>query len=142
MAFCKNCGAQLTGTERFCNNCGTPMVSSVQEVVYVKAKVPGRGFGISSMVLGIIGLVYSVYVTFAAVVLQELVDLYDGSSEGIGVTLIPILMYSVLSILSVCFAPAAMKRGYKNGVSVSGMVMGVLGMIGYIISVITIIGCM
>ena len=81
----------------------------------VKPKTPGRGFGISSMVLGIIGLIYGF------ILLINAADFMDTEQLPI------IIIYSSLSILSLCFAPAAFKRGYRNGVSISGLFMGIIG---------------
>ena len=142
MAFCKNCGTQLPDNVAFCNACGTP-TNSTQQVVYVKPKVPGRGFGISSMVLGIIGLVYAF---IFAIQIPSFIDTVERvtryHSPDYSSFLTPIIMLSVLSILSLCFSPAAIKRGYKNGISTSGMIMGTIGLIGYIYAIIAIISHM
>lgn len=141
MAFCTNCGTELQNGATFCTNCGTPAAgvqpNVVQPMVFVKPKIPGRGFGISSMVLGIIGLVYSF--VFTTSIIESIEAMYD-NDVFIEASLVPILMFSVLSILSVCFAPAAISRGYKNGISLSGLILGIIGLIGYVFTVITILG--
>ena len=132
MPFCQNCGTQVSDGAAFCANCGTPVAAAsqaavnqpavnqpvfqpiAQPVVMVKPKAPGRGFGISSMVLGIIGLIYGFIL---------LINAYDISTEQLPI----IFIYSSLPILSLCFAPAAFKRGYRNGVSISGLFMGIIG---------------
>ncbi len=128
MAFCQNCGTQLSDGASFCANCGTAVATAsqptvnqtvvqpiAQPVVMVKPKIPGRGFGISSMVLGIIGVVYGF------ILLINTANFMDTEQLPL------ILVYSSLSILSLCFAPAAFKRGYRNGVSISGLFMGIIG---------------
>jgi len=130
MAFCRQCGKEMPNEATFCNNCGMP-VGMVQPLVYVKPKVPGRGFGISSMVLGIIGFVYSFIYSMGISSMLEEFDKSSSSAEPESI-LPAIIMLSVLPILSVCFSPAAIKRGYKNGVSISGLILGVLALIGYI----------
>ena len=143
MAFCKNCGVQIPDNSAFCGNCGASQTQVVNgytggTVVMVKPKVPGRGFGISSMVLGIIGLVYGAILMLGMGVLDS-VDFGYISSSVYASSLGSVFGYSVLSILSVCFAPAAFKRGYKNGVSNSGLVMGVIGLICYFITALIIL---
>ena len=53
--------------------------------------------------------------------------------------IIGILIFSVLSILALIFSGSARKRGYRNGVSTSGLVMGIIGVIFYFISVMILI---
>ena len=61
---CKNCGAMCRDDARFCNTCGTtfapvmgaPMAAPMGYPV-VAPKVPGKGLGITGMVLGIISLI-------------------------------------------------------------------------------------
>lgn len=130
MAFCRQCGTEIPNEAVFCNNCGAP-VNSVQPLVYVKPKVPGRGFGISSMVLGIIGLVYSfMFSVGMPSMIEELAS--ESVSVGPESFLPSIIMLAVMPVLSLCFSPAAIKRGYKNGVSISGLIMGAIALIGYI----------
>jgi len=145
--FCPQCGTEIENTVRFCPSCGTPLsagpgaqqphtqqpyVYPQQPVVYVKPKVPGRGFGISGMVLGIIGLVYGTIPLAAAldVLSGRWVSDYE-AGQLVGVSLV----YSVLSILAVCFAPAAKKRGYINSIQKAGMVTGWIGLCFYIFAV-------
>ena len=172
MPFCRECGAQLTEQAKFCTKCGVPTGNINQEeqsqsqqnqeqssqaqqvqqqqqqqqqqpvVQYVKPKIPGRGFGIASMVLGIIGLVYSISslntaTKIANIVGNDYFGLYD-VAFNIG-AIIGILIFSVLSILALIFSSSARKRGYRNGVSTSGLVMGIIGVIFYFISVMILI---
>lgn len=153
MAFCSKCGASVADGTAFCANCGNPMNAAPQTPpapaynpysapvapVAVKAKTPGRGFGISSLVLSIIGLIYSLYMTAAASLYGAATDMassiigsaanaYDDEVMG------TILLYSVLSILAVCFAAGAFKKGYKNGVSKAGLVMGIIGLCFFVVA--------
>jgi len=78
MKFCTNCGTQMEDTVKFCPNCGTPnnasdaqpqapMQNGYQQVIYQKPKRPGKGLGIASLVLSIIGLVYCWSILFASI---------------------------------------------------------------------------
>ncbi len=68
----------MEDTVKFCPNCGTPnnasdaqpqapMQNGYQQVIYQKPKRPGKGLGIASLVLSIIGLVYCWSVLFASI---------------------------------------------------------------------------
>ena len=163
MPYCRECGAQLTEQAKFCTKCGVPTGNINQEeqsqsqqnqeqssqaqqgqqhqqpvVQYVKPKIPGRGFGIASMVLGIIGLVYSMYSLNTATEVAKFFGQYYGFAFIIG-AIIGILIISVLSILALIFSSSARKRGYRNEVSTSGLVMGIIGVIFYFISVVILI---
>ena len=136
MAFCVNCGKEIANGAAFCPNCGTANQGST--VIYVKPKVPGRGLGISSMVLGIIAMVYAFSV---ASVIPEMIK--DLTRIGFGVdssssVVMPIIMLSSMSVLSLCFAPAAIKRGYKNGISYSGLILGLVSLCLYLYTFISI----
>ena len=66
MAYCKNCGSLNNDGVQYCASCGAPMqAAQPQQPSYpvnnyqqpVQQTVPGKGLGITSMVLGIISLV-------------------------------------------------------------------------------------
>ncbi len=142
--FCSNCGQQIDDQQRFCPNCGAPTQPSGQAPVYfaqpqpvmyaIKPKIPGRGFGITSMVLGIIGLVYSVIAFVEALVLINADYRYveDAAGSVVGVSVV----YSILSILALIFGCCARGRQYKNGISASGITMGSIGITLYLLSII------
>lgn len=147
--FCSKCGFQLEDEATFCSRCGTyvatqpqsdiqihnqvyPPVQPYANNMQVKPKIPGRGFGIASMVLGIIGLVYSVSCLSNAASVSELIRY----NEFIVVsTVIAILIFSTLSILAVCFAFASKNRGYNTNIRKSGMIMGTIGLCIYLLSI-------
>lgn len=135
MAFCSYCGKQLEDGALFCSGCGARQGQAEVRTVYVtRQKVPGRGFGISSMVLSIIGLVYSwVFVSNvgAFFMTEYMGDMwyYDFWTSLLAAAVV----YSSLPILGVVFGCVAKKRGYKNGISTSGLVMGVIGLLVYLL---------
>ena len=137
MAFCSRCGKQLEDGALFCSGCGARQGQAEVRTVYLtKPKVPGRGFGISSMVLSIIGLVYSwVFVSsvgsFLFVEYTNDMWYYDFWTSLLAMAVV----YSSLPILGVVFGCVSKKRGYKNGISTSGLVMGVIGLLVYLLSI-------
>ena len=137
MAFCSHCGKQLEDGALFCSGCGARQGQAEVRTVYLtKPKVPGRGFGISSMVLSIIGLVYSwVFVSsvgsFLFVEYTNDMWYYDLWTSLLTMAVV----YSSLPILGVVFGCVSKKRGYKNGISTSGLVMGVIGLLVYLLTI-------
>lgn len=103
-----------------------------QQPMYVKPKIPGRGFGISSLVLGIIGLVYGFIFLIDVVAMMDTWYISSLLEEMIA----PVVIFSVLSILSVSFGAAGFSRGYRNGVCKSGLVLGIIGLCMYVLSVV------
>ena len=136
MAFCSVCGSYLNNGAAFCSHCGSRQCVQqyVQPVVMVKPKVPGRGLGISSMVLAIIGLVYAAILCIAGG------DAFTGVRELSDLT--GLFLLASLSLMGVIFGGAARSKGYTNGVSTSGLVMGIIGMLGYTYLILYIIAGM
>lgn len=153
MTFCSSCGSRLEDHAAVCLSCGAQRVATTQPplypqpVYYIRPKVPGRGFGITSMVLGIVGLAYGLYLLFASALIEEIVSistptyLYGSYSSAFNTgmiigLIIAYLMYSSLSIMAVCFAIPARKRGYDNNISKSGLVMGAIGIALYVLCIL------
>jgi len=111
-----------------------PQATVYQQPMYVKPKIPGRGFGISSLVLGIIGLVYGfIFMIDVIAMLDYYWFDFEYILEGM---IVPLVIFSVLSILSVSFGAAGFNRGYRNGVCKSGLVLGIIGLCMYVLSVV------
>ena len=150
MAFCRNCGVQIGDTDPFCRQCGMPSVKNPYAgygggtVVMVKPKVPGRGFGITAMILGIIGLAFGFgYMLFLPSYIELLDALgafsYTERSMVVMTLIVSVVVYMPVPVLSLCFAPVAMKRGYKNGISKSGLITGAIGLLCYLITIILLL---
>ena len=140
MPYCRNCGTEIDAAARFCLACGTNTLIDQQAtviqqpVVYVKPKVPGRGIGISAMVVSIIGLVYAFSaLSTTLTMIGEFGNYWFFEIDMVIGMLVAYLMVASLSIMAIPFALTARKRGYINNVSMSGLVMGVLGTILWII---------
>jgi|GEM_PF-1881753 len=150
--FCQNCGAPVAEGAKFCAGCGTPIVAAaaptpapaptpvptpaptpapVPTPVYapVKQKTPGKGFGITSMILGILGAIAA----FGNVFGEEagIMDLlegkyayFDGTESELYMSFV---VMAILSVLGLIFGLAAKARGYKNGISVSGIILSIVG---------------
>lgn len=146
MGFCSQCGVKLEENATFCVHCGNRVVPQVvyqpvmyQPVMYYppqmvcqpppKPKVPGRGFGITSMVLGIVGTVGAINMLFT---ISMWVDLFWDVGRIILIGMI--LMYSSMPVLALVFHSSAKQRGYENNISKSGLILGAVGAFLYVIN--------
>ena len=134
--FCVNCGNPVNEGAAFCGVCGASVNASaanvVQPVYVVKPQTPGRGLGIASMVLGIIGIVYSFSCLMASFILSSQWSrfarpFYNDSADIMKYGVMAgISVYAVFGILAVAFGCTARKKGYKNGISTAGVTLSVL----------------
>ncbi|MCL2088307.1 MAG: hypothetical protein FWH14_02375 [Oscillospiraceae bacterium] len=124
-----------------------PTPSNQQQPVYypvyaARPKIPGKGFGITSMILGIYGavcsavlLLISLQATLLGFTSQSSGSTYDnfktvmesvftsGDSENVVGMIFGSL---VMAILACVFALLSRKRGYRNGISQSGLILSVV----------------
>lgn len=121
---CKKCGKEVKKTDAFCQYCGTKVETEVKEVKKVEKKEEvkqevvkkapvenqgGKGLSIASMVLGIVGIVFSFIIGPFAF---------------------------ILSLLGFIFALCS-KR--KNGFRLAGLITSIVGIVFQIIETIFII---
>lgn len=77
--------------------------------------MPGRGFGISGLVMGILGVIYSPLILFSA-----LEHTYSTMQENI----IMGIYIAIFGILAFSFGFSARKRGYKKAKTIVAIIMG------------------
>ena len=169
--FCNNCGREVSDESRFCAGCGYEfpvqaeqvtnaqpynnqyaapnyVQQPVQPVQYaVKPKIPGRGFGIASMVLGIIAMVYGFVLLMMALSASSITEItnnyssFTSSAVSLGYK-IALIVYTVfdgiLAVLSLIFGLVSLKRGYKKQ-NIAGLIMAGLCIIICIVSVVVAI---
>ena len=85
------------------------------------------------MVLGIVALVYGFYMFMGVIALASTASFFGGS-DLVALYIGPVLIFSVTAILAITFSYAAKKRGYINGISKSGLIMGIIAACFYGIS--------
>lgn len=95
-----------------------------------KPKIPGRGFGITSMVLGIVGTVISISVLFRTIKFDSYArqKIFKGISfSGVKNGFIEdFMLLGVLAVLSIVFALVAIySKKYRKGQSLAGLVLGI-----------------
>ena len=168
--FCPRCGTQLMDNATFCHVCGMTCGTTnmpipqnyspqgahqappAQPAYYIKPKVPGRGFGISSMVLGIVGAFYCFVLMIGMSALSDVMNISNEilgeefyySSSALDSTIYTsmftaVIMYAIMPLLALIFGFNARKRGYQNGISTSGLILGSLGLVFSLISIIAIL---
>ena len=154
--FCKFCGSSIADNSQFCAVCGgrvnapvvnptpvyTPPVNYVPVPQPVKHKVPGRGFGITSMIMGIAALYYFVVYPYLmlAVLSVDLPYALPGFDSFMLVTfLTTMILYSALPILGIVFSNIAHNRGYINNISRSGRIMSIISLVAFIPALILLI---
>lgn len=102
----------------------------------VKQKTPGKGFGIASMILGIVALVNCVFLglfDFSAMTVNNsgYIDNYTASVANFGLSFVIIgfgVFISILAVLSLAFAIVSLIKGYK-GASIVGLILGILSVL-------------
>jgi len=97
-----------------------------------KPKVPGRGFGIASMVLGIISVVIA-FSALVSVVEWFLVTPYDIFNGYVTVTeLVDIISdlcsFGLMAVLALIFSLIARRAGFKTGISLAGLILAIIGL--------------
>ena len=178
--YCTICGGALEENVSVCNHCGSdpnatpdpksppvqlqPPITPVlyappqprfagypQNGAYARPRVPGRGFGIVSLILGGIGAFYSLI--FLASVLgigQGLAELeqiiafsFEASGERMPLDIQTLLcvtfgVFTGMCVVAVCFAILAKKRGNRKVPTKLGLILGIAGIAMYLISVFLI----
>ena len=110
--------------------------------IYTRPKVPGKGAGITSMVLGIMGMVYSALLALIALlaVLYSYINIgiYESirrlmvhlfGSEKVENLFAFMLTAAVLTVLACIFAIVSLKRGYCNKISKSGLILSMVSFV-------------
>jgi len=137
--YCFKCGTKLedgTSVCPACNQVQPQTQSSRPQDAAAKSKLPGRGFGIAGMVLGIVGYVYSLPILSAAISMFSNKKDLDGTAVDY---ILAFLLFSVFSVLALVFAITGHRKGYKNGISTSGIVIGCIGLVFQVLSVILLL---
>ena len=129
-----------------------PVYQQPQQPVYQQPaygaplKTPGKGFGVTALVLGIFCVIWGFIAIIGAFNLSAGAEygrrLY-GWEEVVSAHITGTLIYGgIPAVLAVIFGYNSKKRGYVNGVSKSGFVMGIIGLALALVTVIIDAGCM
>jgi len=135
--YCGQCGTEIAPNSAVCPSCGTPVATGMppyqppygQPMYMPKPPVPGRGFGIASMVMGIIGVIYASVALMIAVFLAEMAYFIPHFNIHGAESMVPTLVtFALFGVLALAFGCVSRARGYKSGISTSGIVMGMVNL--------------
>jgi len=135
--FCKYCGTEVDANTNFCSSCGKKLI----EVNKSQTSNKGKGKAISSMVLGIIAIIWAFLV---AVSLESIPSLSkEIMLEGTNIVPAIIGAFIGLNILSLPTGITGLALGlsskYKSGMRTSGIVTCSLSLLVALISLILMI---
>ncbi len=111
---CSECKREISDKAKSCPHCGCPI------------KVEGKGFGTTSLVLGIISCVYSLPAAITA--------LLESPDNNASILLIAYIM--IIAILSLVFGLISHKMGCKLGRKTAGLVLSIISLTILTISMI------
>ena len=135
-----------------------PTAPGAPQIAYIRIRTPGRGIGIASFILGIIGLALAIYAVFMVQEFSEqvremeqqilqmwnpYVGAYVGDADGlraeirtIAETMLKTLVFiGIVPLLSLIFGRCAWKKEYKNLLSVFGLIFAVIALLAIVIAV-------
>lgn len=106
-----------------------------------KTKTPGKGFGIASMILGIVALfncIFLVVIDFSTISVNnyDYINSYTTSIANFGLFYAIVgygIFIIILALLSLIFAIVSLVKGYK-GMSIAGLILSILSVIVCIFS--------
>ena len=136
IVLCPECQKEISEKAVTCPHCGYPLKpsapnhSSVQAPVVQKRKIPGRGFGITSMVLGIISIVYVPFLVgkLLQIPAQILLEFEATPFELL-------LVISVLSVPALVFGVLSLCRKYK-GPAWAGTILSSISLLSCILALV------
>ncbi|MBE6728421.1 MAG: zinc ribbon domain-containing protein [Ruminococcaceae bacterium] len=131
MIYCRECGKQISDQAPFCPNCGIPQ--NIQATIYpiyaVKPKIPGRGFSITSMVMGLIASFNAfVYIVGAIKRIQEGNSYFRTISEKLEAGRGFLIFAIIFSVLALSFGIASHEKASKSKKKTAGIIMGILSL--------------
>lgn len=124
MIQCPECGKDISDNAVSCPNCGYQLINTNTQY---KKIIPGRGFGISSMIMGILGAFYGFLALSNVYTMPEYTK-----SIAISGTVLPI----IFSILALVFGFISHSKGYNKGQKKAGIVLGVISLALCVITII------
>ena len=69
--YCSTCGKQNTPKDLYCGGCGTKLTQSAVTIGSIPELIPGKGFGVASLIFGILSIVILalIVIIFVAVIM-------------------------------------------------------------------------
>jgi hypothetical protein len=130
--ICVNCGEVIAEGSDYCEKCGyNPSLSNdtsekiapplPERTLKNKKKIPGKGFGITSLVTGIIALFYGVYFVYGMSKIQLVFSLRK---------LIFYMFFYIIdfAVIAIVFGIIARMKGYINNISKTSIGLGIIAL--------------
>ena len=144
--FCPQCGNPISNAAQGCPVCGYPFApAKPPEILQIpfpydpagrpsaypyfytyKRKMPGKGFGVASLVLGIIGTFYSFVFFLGVTTIYYLQECAAGSPSGNATSGFSLLGLELLifGILAVIFGIVPISKGHRAAKTKAGIILG------------------
>ena len=149
--YCVRCGTKLSDHAKFCNKCGLqlgtgsassqsqPYLSPTHVPIYVKpAAKPGKGFGITSMILGLFAI-FTSFIAFAVAMTTKTSNGYEYHDNFEGNLIVFVVTFSIFAILACIFAIVAYIKKYQNGITMTGLIAGVVSLAIFIFTMVSML---
>lgn len=133
--FCVNCGQKLNENAAFCVNCGVAVNNA--NLVNNTPKPSGKGTSIASMVLGIIGSIYSLMTLLIFSAIFEEVNYFD-YGDKIVFAFIFLLIPVIISVTGLVLG-LINKEKVRTGISLTGLILGYISVGLCVLSVLLLI---
>lgn len=131
--FCSHCGKEVNENAVVCVNCGC----AIDGTLITKTKIPGKGLGIASMVIGIIAVFYGMFSMLISTVIISLDEFYY-FEEKIAFAIICNFLPIVLSIIGLSLGCSSIFKT-KTGMNITGIILNAITLLISIICITLII---
>ena len=139
--FCKNCGMKIDDNVNFCSSCGQSLVEPSNTKTCNDSK-KGKGKAISSMVLGIVAIIWAFFALLALSTIPFLVkELVLENPENIWPAMVGgFIGFNIISLPTAIPGLAlGISSKYKGGMKTSGIVLCSLSLLIALISLVLMI---
>ena len=129
--FCTNCGNELNENASFCVKCGVSTNNITTPIN--KPKTPGKGLGITSMILGIIACfesICSLFIFVCLLIAGEYFLPYEKLAFGFLFLMVPVTLLIVGGSLGL----ASMSKA-KSGMNLTGVILNAVSLVLCILSI-------
>ncbi len=152
--FCIKCGSNIKDDAKFCPVCGAsqaapqpqkqpepqfappqPQFNQAPQFQYQKPATPtygtpqqiGVALGAVGLALALMGLISAIIFLFDAIDTYDLYESYSIEFDPATSTWLNYISKLITPIFGISFASASRSKGFRNGITASGIVLGIIG---------------